>query len=99
MGREYVEKLWPGAPSVSDEARKFYKAFGVGRGTWWQLIQPKVWAAGVKAFFEGYRQGKTTADTAQMPGMFLVSGDRVAWSHEYSHAGDRPDLAAIPRRA
>ena len=98
-GRAYFESLWPGSPSVSDVRREFYKAFGVGRGSLWQLLRPKVWAAGFKAFFEGYRQGKSTSDTAQMPGMFLVSGDRVAWSHDYSHAGDRPDLAAIPRRA
>jgi len=98
-GSEYVEQLWPASPSISDEERAFYRAFGVGRGSWWQLLQPKVWLAGIQAFREGYRQTKATADTAQMPGMFLVSGERVAWSHEYSHAGDRPDLAAIPRRA
>jgi hypothetical protein len=98
-GSAYFESLWPGVPSVSDEGRVFYRAFGVGKGSLWQLIQPKVWLAGIQAFREGFRQGKTTSDAEQMPGMFLVSGGRVAWSHEYSHAGDRPDLAAIPRRA
>lgn len=98
-GQAYLEKMWPGAPIVSDPKRRFYKAFGVVRGTFWQLAQPKVWIAAIRALRAGYRQGKSTADTAQMPGMFLVANGRVAWSHEYSHAGDRPDLAAIPRRS
>ena len=31
-----------------------------------------------------------------MPGVFLVQGGRVLWSHQYRHAGDHPDLARIP---
>jgi hypothetical protein len=99
QGRAYFESLWPGAVCVSDERRFFYRAFGLERARLWQLVQPAVLVAGMRAFFEGFRQGRATADTAQMPGMFLVSGGRVAWSHEYSHAGDRPDLAGIPRNS
>jgi hypothetical protein len=30
-----------------------------------------------------------------MPGVFLVEDGRVVWQHDYRHAGDHPDFAAI----
>ena len=90
-------KFWPEARSVADSERVVFDAFGVGRASLGQLLGPRVWIAAIKAMAAGFRQGKATGDVHQMPGMFLVREGRVAWMHAYAHAGDRPDLAVIPR--
>jgi len=97
LGAEYFGKFWPEARSVADSERVFFDALGVGRASLGQLLGPRVWIAAIKAMAAGFRQGKATGDVHQMPGMFLVRDGRVAWMHAYAHAGDRPDLSAIPR--
>ncbi|MHC4954703.1 MAG: AhpC/TSA family protein [Planctomycetota bacterium] len=97
-GGAHIEELWPGAPCISDPQKTLYRAFGIGRASLLQVLNPGLWISGFKAFRDGSRQQKATADTDQMPGMFLLLDGRVAWRHEYAHVGDRADLAAIPRR-
>jgi len=45
---------------------------------------------------EGHGGGERTGDIWRLPGVFLVQGARVLWSHEYRYAGDHPEWDRIP---
>jgi hypothetical protein len=95
-GRALLRRYWPAARAVSDPELRVYAAFGIHRGNLLQLFGPGVWAAKRRAEAKGHQQGERTGDVFMMPGVFLVQGGRVLWSHQYRHAGDHPDLARIP---
>lgn len=80
---------------MADPSRRFYRAFGLGRGGVWELFGPKVWARGVQAMLKGNLGGPPVGDPWTMPGLLLVSGDAIIWEHRYRHAGEHPDFARI----
>jgi hypothetical protein len=98
-GQAYFAERWPEARGVADPQRRFYNAFGVGQGSLRQTMSPQVVLAGLNTMAAGYSQGKTEGDVWQMPGMFLVQGERVLWQHDYAHVGDHPDFEKIPEIA
>ena len=60
------------------------------------MFGPGVWSARKRATAKGHTNGGRSGDVFQMPGIFLVEGDRVLWQHEFSHAADHPDFARLP---
>ncbi len=86
----------PGAHAVADPDGFFYDAFGLRRGNALQLLGPGVWLRGLRAAMKGHFVGRPTGDPLRMPGTFLVRGRSVMWQHRSRHAGDHPDLRAIP---
>ena len=77
---------------VNDPHCELYRSFGLVKGSPWQLLGPAVWWQGFGAFLEGHRGGKLQGDGLQMPGMFLVSDERIVRSHQATHAGDHGNL-------
>jgi hypothetical protein len=79
---------------VHDPERALYKAFGLQRGSLWQLLGPSVWWRG----FGAWRQhgvGFLEGDGFQMPGAFLVKGGRLVKEYRHATAGDRPDYCQL----
>lgn len=95
-GQAFFSRFWPEARAVSDSSNQFYKAFGLVRGGMKELLSPGVMACSLRAISKGNTGGKVVGDPTQMPGLFLVQGDRILWQHEFRHAGDHPDFASIP---
>lgn len=95
-GETFFAKAWPEARAVSDPSKLFYKAFSLGRGSFRQVFGPEVLACGLRAASKGHIVGKVVGDPWQMPGLFLVQGPNVLWSHDFAHIGDHPDLTALP---
>ncbi len=99
-GSAFFEKLWPDARAISDTPLTFYNAFGIERGGMKEMFGGGVWACGIRATLKGQRIGLPVGDPWIMPGAFLVDDTgRVAWQHDFAHAGDHPDWAAIPMGA
>ena len=97
-GDAFFDRFDPAARAIADPTARLYAAFGLGRGGWRQLASPEDWACGVRASRKGHRVGRPIGDPRRMPGFFVVEpSGRIAWSHAPRHAGDHPDLAAIPR--
>ena len=96
-GDALLEKRWPGALSISDPDRTLYTAFGLGRGSLGQLMGPGTWGAGIRALFKGHFVGKPVGDPLVLPGMFLVEGNEILWSHDFAHSGDNPSAEIIGR--
>ena len=95
QSRAFFAERWPEARAVADPRRRFYNAFGIGRGSLLQLASPGVLTAGARAVAKGHVQGQTIGDTAQMPGLLLVQEGCIVWQHRFRHAGDHPDLSQI----
>jgi hypothetical protein len=82
-------------PRFSDPDRRLYRAFGLKRGSFWQLFGPKLWIRGLGTTLRGHRVGKLVGDGFQMPGVFLVDDGRIVRSFVHGSAGDRPDYGAL----
>lgn len=95
-GRAFLRRYWPEAHAVSDPDQRFYAAFGVERGSVLQMFGPSVWRSHARAARKGHSNGDRSGDVWRMPGVFLVRGEYVVWSHTYRHAADHPDFARIP---
>ena len=95
-GETFFAKHDPEARTIADEAGRLYEAFGIKRGSIGQLFGPAVIACGIRATRKGHRGSRPIGDPWMLPGMFVVEGDRILWSHEARHAADHPDFACIP---
>jgi hypothetical protein len=86
-------------PTIADPERTLYRGLGLKRGTLWQLMGPRIWWHGAKAFFSGHGLGAFNGDVAQMPGTFLIHRGKVLLRFEHRDSADKPDyvgLAMLP---
>ena len=74
-GARFFEERWPEARAVSDPDRVLFDAFGLGRGSWLQLVGPRTWAAGFRARRHGV--GLPKGDPRVLAGSFAVKGAEV----------------------
>jgi len=81
---------------ICDPSQELYRAFGLSRGSFWQLFGPKVWWRGLIAgWFHGHGMGKPAADSGQMPGVFLIDKGMVISRFRHRTAADRPSYVEI----
>jgi len=92
--RAFVRRYWPQARVVSDPQGLIYAAFGVGRSVL-KAFSPGVFAARRRAVAKGHEGGGLDGDAFRMPGVFLVRGREILWSHKFRHAADHPDFSRI----
>jgi hypothetical protein len=85
-------------PVVWDPERRLYRGLGLRRGSLAQLLGPKVWWRGAKAFWAGHGLGSLDGDGTQLAGVFLIQQGRVIRRHLHATAADRPDYVALSRR-
>lgn len=97
-GAAFFETVWPDVRAVADPDRRLYRAFGLRRGGGRQFLSPGVVACGIRATLKGNFVGPVQGDARQMPGLFLVAGRAILWTHDFRHAGDHPDFATLPAR-
>jgi hypothetical protein len=98
-GQAFFANAWPEARAIADPDRVLYEGFGVKQAKWSQMMSPGVIACGLRAASKGHVQGRTVGDSWQLPGAFLVQGERILWKHDYAHAGDAPDWGQLPEIA
>jgi hypothetical protein len=87
-GERFFDERWPEARAVSDPSKLIYAAFGLERARAGQLLGPKTFVAGLKAFARGHGVGRPVGDPMMMSGWFLVAEGEVRWEHVHAHAGD-----------
>jgi peroxiredoxin len=98
---EAIEKLTEryglsGVDRICDPDRKLYQAFGLKRGRLQQLFGPKVlWRALPEGVLARHGIGRLSADSFQMPGLFLIDESGIVRRFRHRSAADRPDYAAI----
>ncbi|MCC7504067.1 MAG: AhpC/TSA family protein [Saprospiraceae bacterium] len=91
-------KLFP-VHHISDPQKRFYGAFGLGRGTPGQLFGLMNWIRGFQAgVIEGHGfeyHNEEIGDGFQMPGVFVLYKGEIKNSFIHSAAWDRPDYEEI----
>lgn len=91
-------RLYP-IDHISDPEKRFYQAFGLGRGTPTQLFGLMNWIRGFQAgVIEGHGfeyHNEDIGDGFQMPGVFVLQNGQVKHSFIHRHAWDRPDYEEI----
>lgn len=91
-------KLFP-IDHISDPEKRFYRAFGLGRGTPSQLFGLMNWIRGFQAgILEGHGfsyHGEDIGDGFQMPGVFVLHEGRIKHSYLHRYPYDRPDYEQL----
>ena len=85
--------------AISDPDLAHYRAFGLGRTPAGALIDPKVWTRGAMCAISYGFGAQTAVMLRQLPGVFLVQGDRVISAYRHRSPADRPDYLALVRYA
>jgi peroxiredoxin len=81
---------------ISDPNQTLYRAFGLKRGTLWQILGlPVLCRAFRAALLAGHGAGLPKADPFQMPGVFLLYHGTVIRCYRHESAADRPRYAQL----
>ena len=74
---------------ISDPSRRFYKAFSLHRGTWWQLFGPRIWWKGfIAGILKGHGVGQLVGDGFQLGGVFHLNNKILKPIHIAKDAAD-----------
>jgi peroxiredoxin len=79
-------------PRISDPQQQVYRAFGLARGTLWQVLGLGVWWPGVKAILRGHLPGKPQGDIFQLPGAFVVHQGKIVQAFRAATSAEKADL-------
>ncbi|MEQ1877317.1 MAG: redoxin domain-containing protein [Bdellovibrionia bacterium] len=86
---------YPTFPIIPDPQHKLYDLYGTSESLA-GVAHPKVAVDFFKAMFKGFRQGKITGHTGQMPAHFLIDPDGVLDTIYYGrHAADHIPWTAV----
>ena len=81
---------------ISDPARRLYRAFSLGRGTFRQLFGWRIWPRLIQAaLLRGHGLGLRGGDKRQMPGVFLLENGKIIEEYRHRTIADRPDYVAL----
>jgi hypothetical protein len=90
-----IELRWP---LVVDPDRALYHAYGMSRGSFWQIFGPRALLNLARLVRQGYRTERATGDTRQLGGNVLVDpAGRVVLHHVGEGPADRPPVEALLR--
>ena len=69
-------------PYFCEPEGDLYRDFGLGRGSFTQLVGPRMVMRGVQATLRGFSNSRPTADPRMLGGAFVVNTEGlVVWSH------------------
>jgi hypothetical protein len=92
-GEEFFNSIWPEARAVSDPGAKLFSMFEVSRASLRQLFGPGVWLNAIQAARAGYKLGRRPIGNPWLlPGMFLITPERIRWRWKFRNVGDHPDF-------
>ncbi len=84
-------------PRVSDPNLQHYRAFGLGTAGLASLLSPALLARGAVCALRHGAGPQPAHLRAQLPGVFLLHGNRVLRAYRHQQASDRPDYVALAR--
>ena len=80
---------------IADPQCELYRAFGLKKGRWRELLGLHVWRMGLISIFKGCGVGHLAGDGRQMPGAFLFRDAQVIAAQRAKSAADLPDLERL----
>jgi hypothetical protein len=97
QGPMFFDRLVDDVEAVADPDGELFAAFGIGRGGLREMFGLRAWRSGARAVAKGYFVNRRIGDPWTLPTVLAVHDGRIVWEHRGDHAGDHPDVAAIPR--
>jgi hypothetical protein len=92
----YVRETGLPWPLLLDPSRTLYAAYGMGRGSWWQIWGPATWWIYARLIARGRRPRPPTGDVDQLGGDVVIDpAGRVVLHHVGSGPADRPAVSAL----
>jgi len=83
-------------PCLADPAKDGYQAFDIKRGTAMQVMGPRTWVAGLRAFRKGHRVETFGEDVYQLSATFIIdTRGTIRYARYATHSGDHPDAAEL----
>ncbi len=99
VAQAYVRETNLSWPMLVDESRDLYVAYGMERGSWWNIHGPPSWWIYAKLLMKGRRLRRASGDTDQLGGDVLIDPDGIVRRHHVgSGPADRPSVTAIMDR-
>lgn len=100
IAEEYFEEFnLTGVSHISDPSSEFYRAFGLGKGTFKQLFGLSTWIRGydivVNKNIPIKAANASLGDSFQMPGVFILQAGAVKEAYIHKLASDRPDYEKL----
>ena len=80
---------------VSDPSRIVYKAFGLGKHSYFEIFRPRVLWNTLRSIIRGHIPGKINGDPLQLPGIFVLENSQLIDSFSYSSIADRPPILKL----
>ncbi|MCC6726124.1 MAG: redoxin domain-containing protein [Saprospiraceae bacterium] len=83
-----------GVTHICDPAQRYYRAFGLQRGSFTQLYGLQTWIRGYQVKKEldvELEMSKHLGDSTQMPGLFVLQNGRIKERFIHRIASERPD--------
>ena len=80
---------------IADPDCELYRAFGLGKGGFRELLGPTVWVKGFLTFFSGCGVGHLAGDGLQMPGAFLFRNGKTIAARPAKTAAELPDIDGL----
>lgn len=92
----YVRDTGLDWPILIDESLALYHAYGMERGTLWQVWGPPSWWAYIKLLARGRRLRRISGDVLQLGGDVLIAPDGTVRYHYVGRGpADRPSVAEL----
>ncbi|MBB5352046.1 hypothetical protein HNR46_002287 [Haloferula luteola] len=94
-GEENYLPTRSGIARIADPRCELYRAFGLGKGGFWELFGPPVWIPLLVALVRGCGMGHLAGDGLQLPGAFLYHRDQILSAQRARTQADLPDLPRL----
>ena len=93
--KQYIQGRNSEVARIADPMCELYRAFGLGKGGFWELFGPKVWYPLIKALLKGCGVGQVAGDGLQLPGAFLFHKGKIISSQRARTQAELPDLPRL----
>lgn len=80
---------------IADPMCELYRAFGLGKGGFFELFGPRVWLPLIAALLRGCGVGHLAGDGLQLPGAFLYRNGEIVSAQRARTQADLPDLPGL----
>lgn len=91
---EYLDRK-NGVDVIADPHCDLYRAFGLGKGGFFELFGPRVWLPLISSLVRGCGMGHLAGDGMQMPGAFLLRESILIASQRPRTQAFLPDLSRL----
>lgn len=92
----YCGKLAPSLNCLVNNTIEAHVAYGLRRGGWSTMLNPKLYTNSARAAQAGFTQGQATGDIAMLGGIFVVDqSGLIRYAYVNEVAGDYPPIPEI----